>query len=165
VLRVVGVEHNALGGMMRNSLVIGLVLVGVAAAGALSVREHAVTTAAATAAMKKIGWEPNLDAALKRAGSENKLVMVDFYTDWCRWCQRFDETTLTDAAVQKELAQVVPVRLNAEKDGVSAATRFNVDGYPTILFLSANGSEVGRIPGYLEAGPFLEELKDIVKRS
>lgn len=145
---------------MRSSLAVGLVLIGVAGLALLSGRQAHRTATSASA----IGWERDLDAALKRANTEKKLVMIDFYTDWCHWCQRFDQTTLTDGAVQKAIARVVPVRLNAEREGAQEATRLRVDGYPTIVFLSASGAEVGRIPGYLEAGPFLEELEDIFKR-
>jgi len=119
-------------------------------------------TAAGAAALP---WERDLPKALARASDEKKLVMVDFYTDWCRWCQRMDQTTFADAKVQKALERVVSVKLNAEKDGRAAATRLSVDGYPTIVFLDPNGGEVGRIPGYLEPGPFLAELEDILKRA
>jgi thiol:disulfide interchange protein len=111
-----------------------------------------------------VAWERDLPSALARAGSENKLVMVDFYTDWCRWCRVLDETTFADDGVQKALQGVVSVRLNAEKDGRDAAARFDVDGFPTILFLNAAGGEVARIPGYMEPGPFLEELNAIIKK-
>ncbi|MFI5142478.1 MAG: thioredoxin family protein [Thermoanaerobaculales bacterium] len=150
---------------MRSSLAVGLVLIGVAGLAFFSGRQSHHATMAASAAASKIGWEHDLDAALKRANTEKKLVMVDFYTDWCRWCQRLDQTTLTDGAVQKAMAHVVPVRLNAEREGAQEASRFRVDAYPTVIFLSATGAEVGRIPGYLEAGPFLEEIEDIFKRA
>ena len=110
-------------------------------------------------------WERDLPSALARAGSEKKIVMVDFYTDWCGWCRRFDQKTLSDSNVQRALERFVSVRLNAEKDGREAAERFRVDGYPTILFLDARGDEVGRIPGYMEPGPFLAELEDIAKKA
>ncbi len=110
-------------------------------------------------------WERDLPAALSRAGGEKKLVMVDFYTDWCQWCRRLDQTTFTDVNVQKALQGLVSVRLNAEKDGREAAERFNVDGYPTLIFLDASGNEVGRIPGYVEPGPFLAELANIIKKA
>jgi thiol:disulfide interchange protein len=112
-----------------------------------------------------VAWGHDLPAALARAGSEKKLVMVDFYTDWCRWCRRLDETTFADGDVQRALKGVVTVRLNAEKDGREAAARFNVDGFPTIIFLDAAGGEVGRIPGYMEPGPFLQELTSIMKKA
>jgi len=110
-------------------------------------------------------WERDLPTALERAGNEKKLVMVDLYTDWCGWCRRLDQTTLSDSSVQRALARVVSVRLNAEKDGMEIARRFNVDGYPTILFLNASGDEVGRIPGYLEPRPFLAVVEQIMKKA
>src|SRR5512136_66685 len=110
-------------------------------------------------------WERDLPTALTRAGNENKLVMVDFYTDWCQWCKRLDQKTLSDARVQEALQSVVTVRLNAEKDGREAAARFSIEGFPTLVFLNANGAEVGRIPGYMDPSPFLEELQDILKKA
>jgi thiol:disulfide interchange protein len=112
-----------------------------------------------------IPWEKDLAGALARAGNERKLVMVDFYTDWCRWCQVMDEKTLADKAVQVELKRLVLVKLDAERDGRDAARRYRVEGFPTILFLDATGREVGRIPGYLPPQPFLEELGDILEKA
>ena len=33
-------------------------------------------------AAKAIKWSPSFEAAMKAAKSSNKLVMVDFYTEW-----------------------------------------------------------------------------------
>jgi len=110
-------------------------------------------------------WERSLTPALARAGQENKLVMVDFYTDWCRWCTEMERTTYADANVRSALNRVVLVRLNAEKDGEADAGRLGVSGYPTIVFLDHQGHEVGRISGYLPASAFLEEFEDVVRKS
>jgi len=139
-------------------------LVGIAGLAFFAQRQAHDADMAAGAAASAVGWERDLDAAFRRASTEKKLVMVDFYTDWCGWCKRFDQTTLTDGAVLKAMSHVVPVRLNAEREGAREASRLRVDGYPTIVFLSVSGEEVGRIPGYLEAGPFLEQLNTICKR-
>lgn len=106
-------------------------------------------------------WARDYDEAFTRARAEGKLVMVDFYTDWCGWCKRLDRTTLSDPRVRQALARFVPVRLDAEKDGRAQADRLGVRGYPTIVFLDPAGAEVGRIGGYLEPGPFLAELDSI----
>lgn len=106
----------------------------------------------------------NLQATLDRAAAEDKLVMVDFYTDWCGWCKKFEGQTLTDRRVQQSLARVITIRLNAEKEGRSAASTYQVSGYPTIVFLDKRGKVLGRIDGYMEPGPFLAELDDILRR-
>jgi thiol:disulfide interchange protein len=154
---------------MRRTSLWAMVLV-LAAAGAATVgcgggAGSSGSSSATAAGAAALPWEQDLPKALARASGEKKLVMVDFYTDWCRWCKRMDQTTFADANVQRALRRVVSVKLNAEKDGRAAAARFSVDGYPTIVFLNARGGEVGRIPGYLEPGPFLEELEDILKRA
>jgi thiol:disulfide interchange protein len=109
-------------------------------------------------------WESDLGSALARASAENKVVMVDFYTTWCGWCRKLDETTFADAGVKRALASVVPVRLDAEGTGRAAAARYGISGYPTIIFLDPNGREVGRIPGYLPADAFLQELQDVLRQ-
>lgn len=144
--------------MLRRLMIAGLLagaLVGCGRAGGR----------AAGGAATVIPWEKDLAGALARAGSENKLVMVDFYTDWCRWCDVMDEKTFADGAVQAELRRMVVVKLDAERDGRDAARRYGVEGFPTMVFLDATGREVGRIPGFLPPEPFLEELGDILKKA
>jgi thiol:disulfide interchange protein len=114
------------------------------------------------AASSAPAWESSLEGALRRAAAEKKLVMVFFYTDWCGWCRRMDERTFADGQVQAALTGVVPVRLNAEKDGRAEAARLRVNSYPNIAFLDASGRQVARIPGFLPAPAFLEELRDVL---
>jgi thiol:disulfide interchange protein len=38
-----------------------------------------------------IAWETDLTSALDQAKSEDKIVIVDVYTDWCGWCKRMDQ--------------------------------------------------------------------------
>lgn len=140
----------------RGMVVVGLVVLVLAGCG---------KAGEAVGAGSNLPWERSLTPALARAGNENKLVMVDFYTDWCRWCTEMDRTTYADDRVQSALTRVVLVRLNAEKDGEADADRLRVSGYPTIIFLDPQGREVGRISGYLPAGEFLEEFEDVVRKS
>ena len=118
----------------------------------------------ASSGASAIAWESDFSVALSRASHEKKVLMVDFYTDWCGWCKRLDQTTLSDPRVQRTLHQLVSIKLNADKEGRAAAQRYRVEGYPTIVFVDGSGSEVGRIPGYMDAGPFLAELEDILRK-
>ncbi|MGE5235444.1 MAG: thioredoxin family protein [Acidobacteriota bacterium] len=148
---------------MRRNATIVMVLGAVALMALLAAHPWATESKGAGPAAG-LGWAADLPSALGKARTENKLVMVDFYTDWCAYCEKFDRTTLRDAEVQHALGSVVPVKLNAESDGRGEAERFGVDGYPTILFLDGSGNEVGRIPGYLPATAFLEEFRDILRK-
>lgn len=55
--------------------------------------------------------------------------------------------------------QFVPVKLNAEKEGTKVAARYGVTGFPTILFVNAQGQVEARIPGFMPAQPFAEEMR------
>jgi len=113
-------------------------------------------------AAEKVQWVKTVEAAKKQATRDKKLVMVDFYTDWCGYCKKLDKETYPDSAVVKALQSgYVSVKLNAEKEGANLAQRFGVTGYPPLLFLTASGREVTRIPGYMPAGPFAKALEEI----
>jgi thiol:disulfide interchange protein len=147
---------------MKRPWLLGVVVVLGAVAVALIQSRGGSSPAGDAAALP---WGNDLPSALAKAGSENKLVMVDFYADWCQWCKRLDQKTFSNSDVQKALADVVTVRLNGEREGRQDAERFGVEGYPTLIFLNASGAEVGRIPGYMDPGPFLEELHSILKKA
>src|SRR5262245_28313386 len=53
------------------------------------------------------------------------------------------------------------VKLNAEKDTVTAA-KYHVSGYPTIMVLKKDGTEVDRVVGYSRAPEFISEVEDYV---
>ena len=101
-----------------------------------------------------IRWGKSFESALAQARRTHKLVMVDFYTDWCGWCKRLDKDVYTDKRVVALSSQFVPVKVNAEKEGASAARRYNVTGFPTILFVGESGQVVNRIGGYLPPDQF-----------
>lgn len=110
-----------------------------------------------------IQWAGSWDAALFRARSEEKVVLVTFYADWCMWCKKLENTTLADNAVASFLAEnTVPIRLDVDGDGRELSDEYDVDGLPTVLVLGEDGTEMGRIPGYLPPEGFLERVKAIV---
>lgn len=100
----------------------------------------------------------DLDAALTVAADTDRLVMVEFYTDWCVWCRRLEEVTFADPQVVAEMERFVPIRLDAEGRGREVASRYGVDRYPTVVFLDATGVEVDRILGFLPPDRFLGEV-------
>ena len=54
----------------------------------------------------------------------------------------------------KLAAQLVPLKVNAEKEGKDLAKKYDVRGFPTILFLTAEGDIMGRIGGYMPPTEF-----------
>lgn len=98
----------------------------------------------------------NLSEALGRARTENRLVMVDIYTDWCGYCKKLDKETYADARVAEALRGVIAIKVNAEKGGEAVAERYRVNGFPTVIFLSGSGEIVRKVEGYVGADEMLE---------
>ena len=103
----------------------------------------------AKAAPNTIHWTKSFDTALAEANRTNKLVMLDFYAEWCSGCKRLEKDTYTDARVIQLAGQFVPIKLNGDKDGRALAKTYNVVGFPTILFINSTGEVEGTIGGYM----------------
>ncbi len=97
----------------------------------------------------------SFDAALGRARAENRLVMVDVYTDWCGWCKKLDAETYADARVAEALKDFITIKVNAEKGGEAVAEQYRVSGFPTLIFVSGSGEVVRMVEGYVGADEML----------
>jgi thioredoxin-like negative regulator of GroEL len=122
-----------------------------------------VWPAGAAHAADGIRWGNSLTAAMAQAKKTNKLIMVDFYTDWCGYCKKLDAETYTDPAVIQEAAKVIPLKLDAEREGKSLAQRLRPHGFPSIYFLNSKGEVEGFIGGFEPAARFLGDMKDVVQ--
>jgi len=112
-----------------------------------------------------LSWGTDLPAALNRARSENRMVLLDFTgSDWCGWCIKFDQDVLSTAKFAGYArSKLVLVKLDyphhqtqdaALKQANGAlAERFGVDGFPTFVLLNSAGKELGRQVGYAAGGP------------
>lgn len=116
-----------------------------------------------TAYAAEIAWAKSLPEAMAQAQRSNRLVMVDFYTDWCGWCKKLDKDVFPHPTVVGAARQFVSVRLNAEREGVETARKYGVTGFPTILFLTPSGAVEGRIGGYSPATSFAATMNRTAK--
>ncbi|MFH1753210.1 MAG: thioredoxin fold domain-containing protein [Candidatus Omnitrophota bacterium] len=113
-------------------------------------------------APSKISWVDNYDKGMSRAKKTNKPAMVDFYTGWCGWCKKLDNETYKDKEVLSLTSKFVCIKVDGDKNK-DLTKRFNVRGYPTVLFLSPGGKEIGRLPGFLPAEPFAQKMKKLLQ--
>ncbi|HWD37447.1 MAG TPA: thioredoxin domain-containing protein [Fimbriimonas sp.] len=114
--------------------------------------------AAASVYAASIKWQPSFSTAVNLAKNSHKLVMVDFYTDWCGWCKKLDADTYTAPQITSRSEGFVPVKVNAEKEGKAEAAKYKVNGYPTILFLKPNGDLAWKVVGYMGPDDFAKQM-------
>jgi len=99
---------------------------------------------------------------LDLAKTQNKIIMIDFITDWCKWCIETDRKVYTNPEVAGFAnTNQINWKIDAEKgEGPDLAKKYGVKGFPTIIFTDADGVEIDRIYGYLPAEQFLKKMKD-----
>jgi tetratricopeptide (TPR) repeat protein len=103
----------------------------------------------------------SFDAALAAARAEQKPLLVHFTADWCSSCKELDLKALSRGEVKRFLAQrFVAIRVDGEKgEGPSLKKKYHIVGYPTLLVLGKEGTEVDRVFGEQDAEPFLATLR------
>lgn len=107
------------------------------------------------------GWLENIDEGLKQGGADSKIVMVDFTASWCGWCTKLKEEVFSTDEFKKVAGEkLVLVVVDADKNR-ELVDKYKVEGFPTILFLDPNGSEVNRIVGFRDLQGFLEEVSKL----
>ncbi|MCF8239559.1 MAG: thioredoxin family protein [Saprospiraceae bacterium] len=96
-------------------------------------------------------------SALEQAGRENKLIFMDAYTTWCGPCKMMDKQTFADSTVGALYnQQFVNVKMDMEKgEGLDLARAYNVQAYPTLLFLDPAGQIVHRVAGFHRPPQFI----------
>jgi thiol:disulfide interchange protein len=104
----------------------------------------------------------SLDEALALAKTEDKLVMVDFYADWCPPCRMLDSYTWPDPAVQAWLQEKTVAIKNNVDDNPEVWAKYRFKGIPILIFLRPDGSEVGRLSGFRPPQQFLKDADQLL---
>jgi thiol:disulfide interchange protein DsbD len=105
-----------------------------------------------------------LDALLNKAKQDKKLVLLDFYADWCISCKEMEVNTFANPEVSRELKQFVLLQADVtsnSRDNQALLKRFGLYGPPGILFFNLESQEQKdqRVIGYMPPQRFIERLK------
>jgi thioredoxin-related protein len=89
-----------------------------------------------------------------------KPVFIDFYTTWCKPCKELDKNVLNSPEVADKLNRsFLNYKLNAEKGlGIDLSSNFQVEAYPTLVFLDNKGNKIHSIEGLVSVQTFLSEI-------
>ena len=112
---------------------------------------------------QKLNWyKGSLEDAF--ALSDDKIIMIDFYTDWCAPCKLLDSDTFTNEEVIQYLDNnFIPIKINAESEyGMPLYEKFKGTGYPMIIFLDKEKNEIDRFYGFYPPNDFILKLNNIL---
>jgi thiol:disulfide interchange protein DsbD len=90
-------------------------------------------------------------------------VLANFYAEWCVWCKHLETITFRDAKVASLLSnRVVPVGVDVDGTEPSMLEDHRIQAPPTIVVYDPEGTELGRIPGYMPPTGFLRSVEGII---
>lgn len=115
---------------------------------------------------ESVNWFPGtFEEALVHSYNENKIIMIDFYTDWWYACNLLDVNTFNTNNVSDFLNKnFINLKIDAEtKIGQKLFSEFSGTAYPLILFLDKDKKELDRFYGFYEPEDFLNKIKLILE--
>lgn len=115
-----------------------------------------------------VKWEQSLVTAKKRAQTENKVIFLDLWAEWCGPCQALKKNVFPTTQAQAALKKVIPLEVVVEKsdgtpmpEGKALASQYNLRAYPSLFILDAKGNLLRSHVGYLSP----EQLAEFIKGS
>ncbi len=87
--------------------------------------------------------------------AEGKLVMVDFWAEWCGPCQMLGPVIESLAEKYEGRAVIGKVNTDEEPD---LAMSFQISGIPTVIFFK-DGKEIDRLVGVMPPDAFIQVLE------
>ncbi len=166
-----GAVSRLLKGIGMMLLALGVTMVIGAASGAKSPLQplaglSAKKTSTPNTALnfKRIHSSAELDAAIKNA--KGKVVMLDFYADWCVACKELEAFTFSDAGVKAALKDAVLIQADVTANSteeVALLNRFKLFGPPGIIFFNKSGKEISplKVIGYQAPEYFIKVLHQL----
>lgn len=106
-------------------------------------------------------------AALKQAKEEGKMIMIDFYAEWCGPCKQMEREAFEDESVVEILKDVITVRIDIDDTSKNGRLikKFRPDSIPLVVFLNSDGEEIGRTVGYAGVERFKKDIKKIISKA
>ncbi len=130
-----------------------------------------ITLTAAALLVLSCGTKPSngiwysFNDGFRKSITENKIMMIDFFSETCQYCKVMDYESFSDDGILRILDEsYVPVRvdvgdMNAEPVIIAGeymrpfqlGEYLGVKGLPSLAFIDSNGKFLTMLPGYIPA--------------
>jgi thiol:disulfide interchange protein len=105
-----------------------------------------------------VAWGQDLSQALATANQQGKPVLINFTSAGCVYCKQMEREVIPQEEVLSEIAEFVPVKIDAWKDEATAA-RYGVGGLPGYVVTRPDGAPVLATSGFRPAEEFIRFLR------
>jgi len=97
-----------------------------------------------------------------KAIASGKPVVLDFFADWCKICDKLDAKTFSDPRVVTALERFEALKVDFDREP-RLVEEFKVFGPPTIVLIGSDGKEIEnlRFFGFKDAEDFLKVLENV----
>ena len=113
-------------------------------------------------AAREVNWRTDYGRARKEAQEKSLPLVIDFGTKTCFYCTKLDQTTFRDPKVIAVMNErFIPLKIDADVQ-TFLASNLQISSYPTIVLAGPDGTILGTIVGYKEAGEFHEKLQRVL---
>ena len=110
-----------------------------------------------------VWYSGSVDSAFAAARAQNKPVFLYWGASWCPPCHELKATVFSRPDFIEKLKLFIPVYLDGDNPGAQKwGDRFGVSGYPTVLVLRADQSELARISGGMDLSQYAEVLDTVL---
>ncbi len=103
--------------------------------------------------------------AFDLAREKNKLLMIDFWADWCAACIELDHKTFSVPEIYNTInLDFIPLKIDGSKvtdELKSIWAEFGVKGLPTVLFLTPDGEELERFEAFRNVDQVMQVLERV----
>ncbi len=106
----------------------------------------------------EIAWNYDFVDGMAKTKAAGKPAMVDVFATWCGPCKLLDESVFSRPDVAEASKAFTTIRVDGDKYP-DIVTKLGVSGYPTVVFLSSDGKEIGRSVGAVPYQNMLDAMK------
>ncbi len=111
--------------------------------------------------LQDLKFHTNLTTAFEVSNATDRPLFVYFRSDICGWCKKFEEESFTNESIVGILSNNFTIASIDVYKQKNITRYYGVRGTPHELFFYANGTEIKRLPGYVDNQTFLNTINEI----